>query len=95
MRACVSVRRVQRRCFFMSYVPLPYSKLHPLVWYVQVRWQHYKCTAQGNADVQNYRKWRFAGMNVLLKAVLNSSGPGQYIRQGASKRTRCAAAIAP
>ena len=41
-----------------------------------------------DSDVQNHGKWRFTGMNLLLKAVLNSSDPGQYIRQGASKRTR-------
>ena len=42
-----------------------------------------------DSDVQNHGKWRFTGMNLLLKAVLNISGPGQYIRQGlgASKRT--------
>ena len=51
----------------------------------------------GGSDVQNHLKWRFAGMILLLKAVLvpNSPGPGQCIRQGASKHTRCAAAIAP
>ena len=27
-----------------------------------------------DSDVQNHGKWRFTGMNLLLKAVLNSSG---------------------
>ena len=41
-----------------------------------------------DSDEQNHGKSRFTGMNLLLKAVLNSSDSGQYIRQGASERTR-------
>ena len=33
-----------------------------------------------NSDVQKHGKWRFTGMILLLKAVLNSSDPGQYIK---------------
>ena len=45
--------------------------------------------------VRNQGALRYAGVVFLLEAGLNSSGPGQYIRKGASKRIRCAAVAAP
>ena len=58
-------------------------------WAPSHSWAHYATTLTvircvDDSDVQNHGKYHFTGMNLLLKEVLNSSDPGQYIRQGAS-----------
>ena len=71
--------------------PPPSSAAASMVQHAQDTGLHYSTAVirrVDHSDVQNHGKWRFTGMNLLLKAVLNSSDPGQYIRQGASKRTR-------